>query len=181
MNIQWSITVVVSRLKSDVPSWGFPKVKQPIRAAVCLTTIATQPVTPPASVETPHGFDRSPLHIRLGKGTRHRVRTCSCEHSKARAINFWRRRRNDNRKLHKFLERAREYGSELTVVFFLSLLFWKSSHMRWKTWMAFPTSAVSVFFYSLFLFLGRYVKTSDIIVRHVICRFGGANTHWPVF
>lgn len=68
-----------------------------------------QPLSPPAaSVETPHGFDRPPLHTRLGrlgKGTRRRVgSSLSRVLSKARAIKFWptRRRRNQNRKLHKF-------------------------------------------------------------------------------
>lgn len=98
-----------------------------------LSTIA-QPVTPPAaSVETPHGFDRLPLHTWLNKSTRQRARSCSCDLSNARAIKKIRprrrsRRRNQNRKLHKFLERAREYGWKLTGFSVFSLFFLERAH-----------------------------------------------------
>lgn len=114
---------MVSRLGADVRLRGFPDLKQPIRARGSGSTKLMLSILQ-ASVDTAHGFKQDTAFYEGRQ--QHAERVCclrsEVEPSKERATNFWRRRRDQHRKLHS-LERAPRHGSRVD-----SLSFKDSTH-----------------------------------------------------
>lgn len=181
MNIQWSITVVVSRLKGDVPSVGISSIEAANQGSGALILSRSHSVLQqhPSKLHMASTGHRFTLGSSKAQGGGFALLSLAIFQKRERYI-FWPRRRNQNRKLHKFWKELENTDQNWSSFPSFSS-FRKSPHMRWKTWMSFPVAAVSFVFTVFSCLLVRTRKGGDIIPRHVICRFGWANTHWPVF
>lgn len=181
MNIQWSITVVVSRLKVTFRRWGFPALKQPIRAAVPSYYRAATPSSSSISRNSTWLRQATASHSARQRHKAAGLLFSLLRSFKSASDKFLTKKKKPEPEVTQVLERAREYGSEL-IVFSFFFFFLKESTHAMKDMDVFPSSCGKFCFTVFSCSLVRtYVKRGDIIPRHVICRFGGANTHWPVF